>query len=42
MALNNLYINYDHIIFADDTSVSINEPSNTTMKKFIFSYFKFI
>ena len=28
MALHNLNINYNFILFADDTSVSISEPSN--------------
>ena len=32
MALNNLNINCNHILFADDTSVRINEPSNTTIR----------
>ena len=31
MALHNLNINFNHILFADDTSVSINERSNKTL-----------
>ena len=33
MALHNLNINFNLILFADDTSVSINEPSNKTLCK---------
>ena len=33
MALDNLNINCNLILFADDTSVSINEPSNKTLCK---------
>ena len=33
MALNNLNINVNLIFFADDTSVSISEPSNKTLCK---------
>ena len=31
MALHNLNININLILFADDTSVSISEPSNKTL-----------
>ena len=41
MALHNLNIHLNIILFADDTSVSISEPSNKTLQKFKFSYFKF-
>ena len=33
MALHNLNINCNPILFADDTSVSISEPSNKTLCK---------
>ena len=33
MALHNLNINFILILFADDTSVSISEPSNKTLCK---------
>ena len=33
MALHNLNINLNIILFADDTSVSISEPSNKTLYK---------
>ena len=33
MTLHNLNINFNLILFADDTSVSISEPSNKTLCK---------
>ena len=33
MALHNLNINFNHILIADDTSVSISKPSNKTLCK---------
>ena len=48
MALHNLNINFNLILFADDTSVSISEPSNKILCNSLnylnlikFSYFKF-
>ena len=32
-ALHNLNINVNHILFADDTSVSISKPSDKTLSK---------
>ena len=35
MALHNLNIHFNLILFADDTSVSISEPSNKTLCKIL-------
>ena len=38
MALHNLNINFNLILFVDDTSVSISEPSNKILFKSLLSF----